>query len=386
MHVSSPFAGLNCRGGSLSVPSFAVRGGSSSSTSLSAVDQKTIDPSEVKALTSPKLAVRNFGGIEYQDTRSDQSTENLFRVLFVLGGPGAGKGTQSALMEEQYPTVHLSVGDLLRAEQGKEDSPHRELIQQTLVAGKIVPVEISLSLLQNAMKEKSDEMGKEIIFLVDGFPRNFDNLSGWSRYMSDVATLWGVLCYQCPLKVLEDRILERAKSSGRADDNLQSVKKRFKTFEGDTVPVIDTLREASESDGANWAVIDIRGDQPLEDVWSLTQGVLNDLILHDVVSANVALLKAVESGDVKTYESLTDEEWFSGGKDAMEVMKKQEGDTADSSLDNVKNAKFEVMSGTRVALSYDRILQGEKMTEKRIWSHKGKLGWRNIHFSRIPCP
>lgn len=331
------------------------------------------------AVTESKLPTRDFGGMSYHDTKSSRAS--LFRVVFVLGGPGAGKGTQSALMEENYPTVHLSVGDLLRAEQAKDDSPHKELLEKTLVAGKIVPVEISLSLLQEAMKQKAQEMGQDIVFLVDGFPRNFDNLSGWSRYMSEVATLWGVLNYQCPLDVLEQRILERAKDSGRADDNLESVKKRFKTFEADTVPVIDTLRTAAQENDANWAVVDIRGDQPLEDVWTNTREFLDGLILHDVVSANAALLRAAKEEDLDAYKALCDPEWFDSSKNADAVMRKQEGDGAD---DSICNAKLEVMTGKRVAISYDRVIQGERLREKRIWSHKGKQGWRNIHFSRIP--
>jgi UMP-CMP kinase len=330
---------------------------------------------ELAALTRSKVPMKQFGGLDYLDNRSFTD----FRVIFVLGGPGAGKGSQSALMEENYPTVHFSVGELLREEQQRDDSPHRELLEQTLVAGKIVPVEISLNLLERAMQSKAESV-KNGIFLVDGFPRNFDNLSGWSRYMSDVASIWSVLVYQCPLQVLEERILKRGLDSGRSDDNLASLKKRFRTFEVDTLPVIETMQRAALDANAHWSVVNIPGDQELDEVWEATRQVLDPLILNDVLTANALLLEAVESGNVNAYKDLCDPSWFDE-KDASEVMSQQEGIHSGEPL----NAQVEVVSGRKVAVSYDRIMQeGEHVRETRIWSHQGNMGWRNVQFGRVP--
>jgi hypothetical protein len=153
--------GLCYRGGEQLYSSLSGRGGSSkleSTTTISTVDYSP--------LTRPHAPIHQFGGIEYRP-----STSLLFRTIFVLGGPGAGKGTQSALMQQHFPVVHLSVGDLLRAEQSKPETPHRQVLDEALVHGTIVPVEVSLGLLQAAMQEKANEMGNDILFLVDGFPR-----------------------------------------------------------------------------------------------------------------------------------------------------------------------------------------------------------------------
>jgi UMP-CMP kinase len=315
-----------------------------------------------------------FGGLVYQKT-----TDPRFRVLFVLGGPGAGKGTQSALMEEHYPTAHFSVGALLRQEQERDESPHKEVIEQALVGGKIVPVAVSLSLLKRAMEEEAAVKGRQVLFLVDGFPRNFDNLEGWCREMNDVTNLQAVLVYQCPLEVLEERILLRAADSGRSDDNLESLRKRFRTFETDTVPVVDILREAQGS-----AVFDIEGNQPLDDVWRDTQRVLNSIFLNDVLTANQALLSSVETGNLDVYRALTDPDWFVGDskKDAAEVMRRQEGEPGSAIV--VECAQVDVLTGRQVAVSYDRSWGNGKVREKRIWSHQGVAGWRNIHFARTP--
>ena len=374
---STPVAGA-VRRHAFGVQRYSQRAPTAAPTSFSSALYSTtqVEPELLSELAKDQLERRSFGGLSYLDTNTAPSKEEFFRVVFVLGGPGAGKGTQSELMVENYPTVHLSVGELLRNEQTKEDSPYREIIEQALVGGKIVPVEISLNLLQQAMREQSE---KQIIYLVDGFPRNYDNLNGWCDVMHDVTALYSVLVYQCPLDVLEKRILKRAEDSGRSDDNLESLRKRFHTFEHDTMPIVDTLREASKG-CTQWAVDDIRGDRPLEDVWGSTQEIMNRLILHDVVTANVALLDAVERQDVEAYQNLSASEWFDG-KDAKEVLKVQEDETGSMS---VADAKFEVITGKEASLSYTRSFEGQLVQEKRIWSHQGAKGWRCIHFARTP--
>lgn len=95
------------------------------------------------------------------------------KVIFVLGGPGSGKGTQCARLVEQWGFVHLSAGDLLRAEQQREGSQYGELIASYIREGQIVPQEVTIALLQNAIQERLDSSGGARV-LVDGFPRKMD--------------------------------------------------------------------------------------------------------------------------------------------------------------------------------------------------------------------
>ena len=143
--------------------------------------------------------------------------------MFVLGGPGSGKGTQCANIVRDFGFIHLSAGDLLRQEQ-QRSGPNAELINTYIKEGKIVPVEITVSLIKNAMQEN---IGKgRHYFLVDGFPRNQNNLEGWDGIMRDFAEVSFVLFFDCPEEVMEQRLLSRGKTSGRADDNIESIKKR----------------------------------------------------------------------------------------------------------------------------------------------------------------
>lgn len=275
----------------------------------------------------------------------------------------------------EYPCTHLSVGQLLRDEMENDGSPHASVIRETLVGGKIVPVEISLALVRKAMEETK---GRSTIFLIDGFPRNLDNLEGWTNCMHDVADVVGVLVYQCPLSILEKRILERAKESGRSDDNIETLRKRFQTFEDDTMPIIDTLRQIQEGTALN--VWDISGDQALEEVWKDTRKAMNQAIINDVLDANIRLLRAIEENDTEAYQRLCSPVFFQG-KSVEETMQEQD-EGAGFATATIKEASFEVITGTKVSVAY--VVQSKSISfkETRMWSYDAVSGWTNIHFSR----
>ena len=159
-----------------------------------------------------------------------------FQVVFVLGGPGSGKGTQCSRIKEQFAYEHLSAGDLLRAEK-ETGSEVAEMINTYIKEGKIVPAEVTVGLLKTAMQKSKSRK-----FLIDGFPRSKDNLDTWYKVMADDFSLQMVLVFDCPEEVLQERLLDRGKTSGRSDDNLASIRKRFKTFHQQSEPVIAEFR------------------------------------------------------------------------------------------------------------------------------------------------
>ncbi|XP_051169266.1 UMP-CMP kinase [Leptopilina boulardi] len=158
-------------------------------------------------------------------------------VVFILGGPGAGKGTQCKYIVDKYGYVHLSAGDLLREERVKPGSEFGDLIENHMVNGTIVPVEITCSLLDRAMQNSNNPHKK---FLIDGFPRNADNLQGWTKTMENKVDLKGVFFFDCNKETCLNRCLNRgAEGSGRSDDNLDTLKKRLDNYVIDTVPIIE---------------------------------------------------------------------------------------------------------------------------------------------------
>jgi len=191
------------------------------------------------------------------------------KVLFVLGGPGAGKGTQCTNIVENFKSwAHISAGDCLRAERQDPSSADGELINTFIKEGQIVPVRITVKLLQKAMAAHAKD-GKTH-FLIDGYPRNLDNVEGWEQNVGDAAKVCGVLFFDANEEELEKRLLSRGQTSGRVDDNLESIRKRFKTYEAETMPIINRYKQESK-------VYTIDGLPPAEDVWKVTQQIISEI-------------------------------------------------------------------------------------------------------------
>lgn len=161
-------------------------------------------------------------------------------VVFVLGGPGAGKGTMCELAESQLGWVHLSTGELLRAAL-QNGGPAAATIEECTKAGKLVPNEIVVTLLKDAMEKTTRTTGKNN-FLLDGFPRSLGNLEAWYEVFGRDVELPKMLYFECPYPVLEKRILGRAKYTGRSDDNVESLRQRFDTFKAETLPTVEFFR------------------------------------------------------------------------------------------------------------------------------------------------
>lgn len=161
-------------------------------------------------------------------------------VVYILGGPGAGKGTQSANLVRDYGFKHLSAGDLLREEQDREGSKYGQLIKDYIKDGLIVPMEVTVKLLENAMRSSIESTSKNSRFLIDGFPRKMDQAVFFEQ---SVCPGKCVIFLDVPEDVMQERLLERGKTSGRSDDNAESIKKRFKTFVETSMPVVDMFRK-----------------------------------------------------------------------------------------------------------------------------------------------
>ncbi|GAB7337621.1 hypothetical protein MBLNU457_g2919t1 [Dothideomycetes sp. NU457] len=182
-----------------------------------------------------KLPAVNRNGPLFKDgTGADSAL-----VIFVLGGPGAGKGTQCANLVRDYGFKHLSAGDLLREEQDRPGSEFGDMIKSYIREGQIVPMEVTIQLLENAMTHTISETGNRK-FLIDGFPRKMDQAI---KFEETVGKSRFTLFFDCPEDVMQERLLKRGETSGRSDDNLESIKKRFKTFVDTSMPVVEMFEK-----------------------------------------------------------------------------------------------------------------------------------------------
>ncbi|KAF5890512.1 UMP-CMP kinase [Clarias magur] len=160
------------------------------------------------------------------------------QVVFALGRPGAGKGTQCSSITEHCNYTHLSAGDLLRKERTRADSEFSQKIDECFKRGEFVPGEITITLLRQAMEETMKNDKNKFRFLIDGFPPDVENLRCWTQVMDGEADVRFILLFDCSDEVSISRCLERGKSSGRDDDNKERVEKRIQTYLQSTRPVI----------------------------------------------------------------------------------------------------------------------------------------------------
>lgn len=208
--------------------------------------------------------------VRYLKKKSKKSTitDAPFRVVFVLGGPGAGKGTQCQLLSDNLGWAHLSAGDLLRAERKKEGSELADIINSNISSGKIVPSEITVQLVKNAMEEMRKANG-QIKFLIDGFPRSEGNVTAWQDVVGENADVESVLFFECPEDILTSRLLERSKTSGRSDDSIDVIRKRFVTYREESMPIIKKYEKEGK-------VRKIIADRSIEEVYKEVESLLKE--------------------------------------------------------------------------------------------------------------
>ncbi|KAG5455242.1 UMP-CMP kinase 2 [Clonorchis sinensis] len=159
-----------------------------------------------------------------------------FNVCFILGGPGAGKGTICQKIVEDHNFIHLSAGELLRRACNTPDSAFGAEIQRHMKNGSIVPAKITCGLLDQAMKQGYEE-SKCMNYLVDGFPRNEDNRTCWEVEMGSKTVLRQVIVADCTDDICIERCLGR--DSGRIDDNEETLKRRLRQFKEQCLPIIE---------------------------------------------------------------------------------------------------------------------------------------------------
>lgn len=186
----------------------------------------------------------------------------------MLGGPGSGKGTQCAELVKEFGLTHLSAGDLLRKERSDPNSAQGKLIDEFISQGKIVPVDVSLTLIKREMEASASGTN---VFLVDGFPRNFDNVQGWDNIMGGITDIVTVIFLDCSEEVQQERLLDRGQTSGRSDDNLAVARKRFKTFHEETMPVVDYFTKSGQLQR-------ISADADIDSVYSSVRSALSSVL------------------------------------------------------------------------------------------------------------
>ena len=168
--------------------------------------------------------------------------------IIICGAPGCGKGTQSDLIVEKYKLKHLSTGDLLR----KEIAEKSELgitAESFISKGNLVPDEMIISILSKNIQGFGNDINGMIL---DGFPRTVAQAEALQTMLSNSGKEISILLDLSVEKAeLIDRLLKRGQTSGRSDDNLETIQKRLEVYELQTAPVSDFYKKLDKYAAVN---------------------------------------------------------------------------------------------------------------------------------------
>ena len=155
-------------------------------------------------------------------------------VAAIFGPPGSGKGTHAAWLAATLGVLHVSTGDLLRAEVARGSKLGRE-VEPIMTAGSLVPDELVVRVIESRLGEPAARRG----ILLDGFPRTLNQAQALDEMLARSGTEVGlVVALDVPAEVTVPRILHRAAEEHRSDDTPEVVGRRLEVYEHETAPVL----------------------------------------------------------------------------------------------------------------------------------------------------
>ena len=156
--------------------------------------------------------------------------------LLLIGPPGAGKGTQAAILATTYRIPAISTGDMFRANV-KNGTPLGLEVKAIMERGEYVPDSLTNAIVADRLHEADAENG----FLLDGYPRTTDQVAELDKMLSaDGTALDAVVLITADTDEVVGRLLKRAEIEGRADDTEEVIRHRMSVYEEQTAPLIET--------------------------------------------------------------------------------------------------------------------------------------------------
>lgn len=164
--------------------------------------------------------------------------------LILFGPPGSGKGTQAAKLVEQFELLHISTGDLFRYEMGN-DTPLGLEAKSYIQKGELVPDSVTVGMLKNKVNANADVNG----YIFDGFPRTIAQAEALDEFLAEKGeSISQLVMLDVDDEEIVKRLLERGKTSGRADDNDEAIiRNRLEVYRKETSPVFDYYDQQNKS-------------------------------------------------------------------------------------------------------------------------------------------
>lgn len=189
--------------------------------------------------------------------------------IILFGPPGAGKGTQAEVLKEKYSLIHISTGDVFRYNI-KNATELGTLAKSYMDKGQLVPDEVTINMLSAEVDKHPDANG----FIFDGFPRTEAQAKALDKLVAQKNTqINGMVALEVPDEVLVERLLERGKTSGRADDaNETVVRNRIKVYYDETAILKNYYQKQDKYFGVDGVgtieEITARLSQVIDGLWS----------------------------------------------------------------------------------------------------------------------
>ena len=186
-------------------------------------------------------------GRNLNDIYKLSNTKEMLNIV-LFGPPGAGKGTQSELLINKYELVHLSTGDIFRYNI-KNETELGKMAQQFMDKGELVPDEVTIKMLSAEVQKNQDARG----FIFDGFPRTPDQAEALKDLLESMGqSISMMIALEVDDEELITRLLERGKTSGRADDaNRDVISNRISVYNDQTAPVAEFYKNQDKYQGIN---------------------------------------------------------------------------------------------------------------------------------------
>jgi adenylate kinase len=160
------------------------------------------------------------------------------RIVF-LGPPGSGKGTQASLLAQRLGVPAISTGEILR-QAVREKTALGQKAQAVMERGELVSDDLILALIGERTGQPDARGG----FILDGFPRTLAQARSFETMLAgNGAALSAVLNFSVPERELTERMLERAKAEGRADDRPETIRERLRVYREKTEPLVGFYRD-----------------------------------------------------------------------------------------------------------------------------------------------
>lgn len=181
-----------------------------------------------------------------QEKTDNKKDSRLNVVLF--GAPGSGKGTQSAKLIDEYGLYHISTGELLRDHIAR-GTELGKIADSYISKGQLIPDELMIQILDKTLDEEAKGK-KGVVF--DGFPRTIPQAEALKELLRKRGTdLHAVIGLEVPEDELIRRMIQRGKDTGRADDNMDTIKNRLKVYHEQTLPLRDYYTNEQKYLGIN---------------------------------------------------------------------------------------------------------------------------------------